>query len=55
MKGKKKLVYLFKEGKKEDKFLLGGKGANLAGGIHMPRGMNIAWDPNGGHPWQKQS
>jgi hypothetical protein len=32
MKGKKKLVYLFKEGKKEDKLLLGGKGANLAGG-----------------------
>jgi len=38
-------VYLFREGKKEDKYLLGGKGANLAEmtniGLPVPPGFII--------------
>jgi pyruvate,orthophosphate dikinase len=40
-----KRVYLFQEGKKEDKYLLGGKGANLAEmtkiGLPVPPGFII--------------
>jgi pyruvate, orthophosphate dikinase len=43
-----KRVYLFREGKKEDKLLLGGKGANLAEmtniGLPVPPGFTICTD-----------